>query len=323
MIFNRAIFGILIGLALSGAAAAQQFPSRAVRIVVPFPPGGGLDTLARPVAAALSQRWEHPVIVDNRPGASSILGADLVAKSPPDGYTLLYTTNPTIVANRFLFKSMPYDPDKSFAPISLLVQIDQMLVAHPSVPANDLKELVALARREPGKLAYGSYGSASAPHMIFEMLKKHEAFEVLHVPYKGVAPANAAIIVNEVQLTAGSSAVVGGMIEAKQVKPLAVAGKQRTPKYPDVPTTVELGYPYLQVTIWHAMFAPAGTPPAIVEKIGADLRAIFASPEFAQAHATSKGLEVVTSGPTELIAAIKEETVATVAMVAAAGIEPE
>lgn len=322
MLFRKII--ALTALAVcSSIAAAQEYPNRVVKIIVPFSAGGGLDVFTRTLAAELSAKWKQPIIIENRLGAGGNIGAEAVAKSPPDGYTLLSTVNTALTANRYLYKSLPYDPDRSFAPISLMVQIDQFLLAHPSVPAADLRELVAGARREPGKLSYGSWGNGTQPQLVYETLNKKESIDLLHVPYKGVAPVLTAVTSGEVALTVGSSGVAGGLLKAGRLKALAIAAKRRSPEFPEVPTTAELGYPYVQSWIWFGLFAPAGTPQAIVEKINADVRAILTAPAFAERQGTSKGMDVVASTPQDLAARIREETASAGEMIRAAGIQAQ
>jgi len=316
----------LAALVLAGSALpalAQPFPARTVKFIVPFPPGGGVDIVIRAVAAELTERWKQPVIVENKPGIGSIVGAEAVAKSPADGYTLLATVNQTLTANRFLFKSLPYDPDKSFAPVTIMVRSDQMILAKAALPVKDLRELVALARREPGKLNYGSYGNGSQPQLAFELLNNREKLEIVHIPYKGIAPLLTALSAGEVDLATGSANVAMGLIKGGKVKPLAAAGKDRLAQFPDLPTTAELGFPWLNVSIWYGVFAPAGTPAAIVAKISEDVRAVLRTPAFAERHATSKGLEVVASSPQDVAGVVRDEVAVLAEMVRAARIEPE
>jgi tripartite-type tricarboxylate transporter receptor subunit TctC len=304
-------------------AHAQQFPARTVKFIVPFPPGGGVDIVIRAVAAELTERWKQAVIVENKPGVGSIVGAEAVAKSPADGYTLLATVNQTITANRFLFKSLPYDPDKSFAPVTIMVRSDQMVLAKAALPARDLRELVALARREPGRLNYGSYGNGSQPQLAFELLNNREKLEIVHIPYKGIAPLLTALSAGEVDLATGSANVAMGLIKGGRVKPLAAAGKDRLPQFPDLQTAAEQGFPWLNVSIWYGLFAPAGTPAQVVAKISEDVRAVLRTPAFAERHATSKGLEVVASSPQDVGAVVRDEVAVLAEMVRAARIEPE
>ena len=321
MLFRQIIACAALAVGTS-IAAAQQYPTRVVKVIVPFTAGGGIDVFVREIAADLTPKWGHAVIIENRAGAGGNPGTEAAAKSPPDGYTLLAGINQTFAANRFLYKSLPYDPEHGFVPITQMTQIDMFLLAHPSVQAMDLRELVALARREPGKLTYGSFGSGSQPQLVYEMLKKKEGLGLLHVPYKGIAPILTALVSGEILLTVGSSSVAGTLLKAGRLKALAIAGKRRSPQLPGVPTTAELGCPYVLASIWFGLFAPAGTPPAIVEKIGADVRAIMRTPAFAERQA-AKGLDVVASTSQDLAATIREEVTSVGEMIRAAGIRAE
>ncbi|MDB5820473.1 MAG: Tripartite-type tricarboxylate transporter, receptor component TctC [Rhizobacter sp.] len=328
---HRPVFGwmamstaVVATLALAcGAASAQSWPTKPVRVVVPFPPGGGVDVMIRAVAVELSAKWGQPVIIDNRAGAGGNIGADMVAKAQPDGYTLLATINQTITSNRYLFRSLPYDPDHAFAPISLMVRSDQFLVATPSFPAKDLRGLVTLAKQGKSNISYASFGSGSQPNLVYELLKSREHLDMVHVPYKGVAPALTAVMSGEVQLSTASAGVGGSLMKAERIKPLAIAGKQRSPLFPDVPTTTEQGYPELQATTWYAVLGPAGMPKPVIDRIDADIRAVLKDAKFAEMQATSKGLDVVAGGPAELATAITEDVELTGRMVRTAGVKPE
>ncbi|SFP29545.1 Tripartite-type tricarboxylate transporter, receptor component TctC [Variovorax sp. PDC80] len=313
----------LLGGGATVVHAQQDYPSRPVRIIVPFPAGGGVDVLIRSVAAELSRRWGQAVVIDNRGGAGSLIGAEAVARSAPDGYTLMATINQTLTSNRFLYKSLPYDPDKGFAPVALMTTSDQFLIANPSVPAKDLRELVAAVRAQPGTLAYGSFGNGSQPHLVYELLKAKASLDITHVPYKGVAPVMTGLVGGEIQLATGSASVAGELLKAGKIKPLAVAGARRSTLFPDVPTTAEQGYPQLRAAVWYALVAPAGTPEAVIERIAADVKAILGEPEFARKNATARGLEVNAGGPAELRQAIRDDVAVTREMVQAAGVKPE
>ncbi len=318
--FNRAMALAALTLTLAHGAQASDLPNGPVKIVVPVAAGGGLDVVVRVLGQRLSERWKQPVIVDNRPGAGGTIGALAVAKSAPDGLTLLAAQDQVMVANRFLYKSLPYDPDKSFAPVAMMVQANQFVIATPQVPVSDLRELIALASREKGKLTYGSYGNGSTPHLAFETLNKREKLDILHVPYKGVAPVLSAMLGNEVQLSVASAAIAGAQISAGKIKPLAIASKERDPSFPEVKTTAELGVPYLQVSIWHSLFAPAGTPPAMVNAIARDVREILKDPAVAKQLA---GFQILDGGPQELANRNREEVARTKEMVENAGVQPE
>jgi tripartite-type tricarboxylate transporter receptor subunit TctC len=320
---RRATLLCLFGLCLTDVSRAQTWPAKPIRIVVPFAPGGGVDVVTRAVAAELSKKWNEAIYVDNKAGAGSLIGAEDVAKAPPDGYTLLATINPTLVGNRFLYRKLPYDPDKSFEPITMMVIADQLLLATGSLPANTLQEVVALARKEPGKLAYGSYGLGSQPNLLYETIKAKEGIDLLHVPYKGITPNLTALAAGEVSLGSGTVAVASALIASGRIKPISVAGAHRLPQFPNVPTTVEQGFPYAVTSIWYALFAPAGTPAGILDRIRNDVRAVLIDPKFAEMQLTSKGLTVVGGDRAQLRTAIKEEISLAAEQVKAAGVKPE
>lgn len=321
---RKGMAALVLGWTCVGAAMAQgTYPDKLVRVIVPFPPGGGVDILIRAVAAELSKKWGQPVIVDNKGGAGTLIGADTVARAPADGYTLLATVNQTVTSNRFLYKTLPYDPDRSFAPITEMVESEQLIVANPSVPARNLKEFVALAKRDPKKYPYGSFGIGTQPHLLFALMNKRENTDFMHIPYKGVAQLMTAVVAGEVAVSTGSGSVAGSLIEAGRLKPLAITSKQRSPMFPDVPTAQEQGYGYLNASIWYGLFAPAGTPQPVVDKIYHDVSALLKDPQFAQRNATSRNLRVIASTPREFQAAIQEESVQVGDMVKAAGVKPE
>ena len=314
---------LLVWNSPSVAQPMAPFASRPVHIIVPYPPGGGIDVLARALAPELSQLWSQPVLVENVAGAGGILGTDKVATAQGDGHTLLMATNPAIVGNRFLYKSLPYDPDRNLTPVTMVLQSGQIAVAHPSLAANTMKELIELARRSPGKLTYSSYGNGSQPHIFFESLAKREGVELLHVPYKGIAPAQTAAVAGEVLLTIASPGQVGAMLKAGRLKALAIGAPVRSRDFPAVPTTAEAGYPYALSSIWYGMFAPATTPAALVERIARDVISIARRPDFTEKQITSRGLDRVADTPAEFAAAIRAEIVSTGEMIKLAGIKPE
>jgi tripartite-type tricarboxylate transporter receptor subunit TctC len=316
---------LAIGLTLAGAGVAHAaYPDQPVTVVVPFPAGGGVDVLMRQVAAALSEKWHQPVIVLNKVGAGSTIGATFVARARPDGYTLLATVNQTMTGNRYLYRSLAYDPDRSFAPITMMVKSDQLVVANPQLPVHSLAELVKLARSKNGiALNYGSYGNGSLPHLLFGTLNHREHIAIAHIPYNGIAPSVTALLGGEVQVGLGSSAVLNPFIQAGRLRPLAVTGDKRLPGYPNVPTVAEQGFPYARMSIWYGLFAPRDTPPAIVKEVGDQVRAILKDPTFAARHLTPTGLQLVANSGSELASAIQAESKSTEEMVKAAGIVPE
>lgn len=298
---------LFLVLVFCGAAHAQEFPSRPVRVVVPYPPGGGVDGMARPLADRLTKLWGHTVLVENKAGAATQIGGDFVAKAAPDGYTLLLTTDQTITSNPHLYAKMPFDSLKDLAPVTQLIDLHQMVVAHPSVTAKTMQELVALARAKPGALNYGSYGSGSQPHLLFEALKAQTGVQIAHIPYKGIAPALTASIAGEVQLTLGGAATTRGHFQAGRLTPIAIARKERLALYPDVPTLREAGYPDIDPQPWFGLFAPGQTPRALLERIRKDVAGILAEPEFREREIVGKGYTGVGSTPEEFAAFIRAD----------------
>jgi tripartite-type tricarboxylate transporter receptor subunit TctC len=287
----------LLFAVVSAGVQAQEFPARPVRIVVPYPPGGGVDGMARPLADRLTKLWGQSVLVDNKPGAATQIGGDFVAKAPADGYTLLLTTDQTITSNPHLYPKMPFDPLKDLVPVTQLIDLHQMVVAHPSVAASTMQELVALAKAKPGSLNYGSYGSGSQPHLLFEGLRAQTGAQIAHIPYKGIAPALTAAIAGEVQLTLGGAATTRGHFQTGRLKPLAIARQERLSLYPDVPTLREAGFPDIDPRPWYGIFAPRATPRALVERIQKDTAAVLAEPEFREREVVGKGYTGVGSTP--------------------------
>jgi tripartite-type tricarboxylate transporter receptor subunit TctC len=289
----------VMSCALAAGAFAQSYPSKTVRIVVPYPPGGGVDGMARPLADQLTKLWGLPVIVENKAGAATIIGAEFVAKSTPDGYTLLLTSESTITSNPHIYPSLPYDPIKDLAPVTQLIGLPQMVVAHPSVSANSLEELVALAKANPRKLNYGSYGSGSQPHLLFEGLNAQAGINLTHVPYKGIAPALQAVLAGEVQLTTAGASVARGNILAGKLKPLAIARQTRLPLMPNVPTLREAGFPDIDPQSWFGLFTTGGSPREAIDRIYVEVAAVFAEPEFRERHMLQRGFDPVLSTPDE------------------------
>lgn len=319
----RLVFSLLVLLASGLPAASQDWPDKPVKIVLGVPPGGGLDVLVRGLAAELSTRWGRSVVVDNKPGASGLIAAEGVANAPPDGYTLFATTDQIYLGNRFVFKTLPYDPDKSFANITVMARAEQFLLANPEVPARTLPELIAADKKKTGSLAYGTWGDGSPPHLVYETLNKNAGTRFLHVPYKGVAPVLNALTANEVQLSVGSSGVAGSLLKAGKLKALAIAARQRSPLFPDVPTTAELGHPEILAFIWFGLAAPAGTPTAVVDKISTDVREVLKQPAFTERFITTPGWSMIAATPAETDQLIKNELPIIRDMTAAAGVKPQ
>ncbi|OFZ98718.1 MAG: hypothetical protein A3H35_08100 [Betaproteobacteria bacterium RIFCSPLOWO2_02_FULL_62_17] len=312
------------GSLVTPVSMAQGFPSKPIRAVVPWPPGAPLDVIARALSMEIGKRWGQPVVVENRAGAASIIGAEVVAKAAPDGYTWMVTPiNPTVVGNRFLYKSLPYDPDKSFAPVSLLAQSSQLVVVHPSVPANNFQELLALIRRQAGQLNYGSFGLGSQPNMMFELMKKRESVDMTHVAYKGIAPMTTAITAGEVQVTAAGVGTVAALVKSGKLKALLVAGPERVPELPSVPTGKEAGYPYMQASARFGLFVTGGTPDEIIQRINREVVQVLGNTEFTEKHLTALGYQRVASSPAAMVATIRDEVALVGEMARAAGVKPE
>jgi tripartite-type tricarboxylate transporter receptor subunit TctC len=301
-------FFALLAAVLSCAAFAQPWPAKPVRIVVAYPPGGGIDVMARQIAERLTAAWGQPVVVENRPGANTIVATDAVAKSPPDGYTVLMTTDATFSINPHLYAKLPFDPQRDFVPVTMLVLLHQLLVAHPSLPANTVPELIQLAKAKPGSINYASYGSGSQPHLAGEMLKNKAGIDLVHVPYKGISLAVPAVMAGEVQLTFAGIATSTAPLKAGRIKALAIGGAQRSPLFPAVPTFAELGYPEVETHAWFGLFLPAGSPREAVTRFYQDTRRILEDPEFRQKQLIERGYEVVGSAPEAFAAYIRKDS---------------
>ena len=291
----------LAPVALSGAHA-QGYPSKPVRIIVPYPAGGGIDIMSRLIGQRLALRLGQSVVVENKPGAGTLVAAETVARAAPDGHVLLITTDATITINPHLYAKLPYDPVKDFAPITQLVLLNQMLLANPQVPASNLKELIAIAKANPGKLNYASYGVGSQPHLAMEILKNQAGIDIVHVPYKGIPQAVPAAIAGEVQLTFSGAASSQAHIKAGRLKALAIGGTKRLGIVPDVPTFAEAGFPDVPANAWFGLFAPAGTPREVIATLHAEVTRILRDPDFLQKEILAKGYELV-AGTAEEFAA--------------------
>jgi tripartite-type tricarboxylate transporter receptor subunit TctC len=285
--------------AASAVLAAEPYPSKHIKLIVGFAPGGGTDSAARIVAPHLSEKLGQPVIVDNRPGMAGGLALDLTAKAQPDGYTLVLASSGGLTAFPSLYKNLAYNPAKDFAPISLFGISPLVLVANARVPANTTAELIALAKKEPGKLSYGSGGTGAATHLSGELFKSLSGTDILHVPYKGSQPAVLALISGEIPLAFVDLATVMPQLPAKKIKVIGVSGGHRTSVAPELPTVAETGLPGYEADGWFAVLAPAGTPAPIVAKLNAALVASLKDPEVRERFKTA-GLEPTYSTPDEL-----------------------
>jgi len=273
---RRAIVAILfVGALFSQNVAIAQFPSKPVHVVVPYPAGGAVDAFARVLSQKLSDLWGQQVIVDNRPGASTIIGADQVAKSPPDGYTLLLTAELTLVTVPYLHEKIPYDPLKDFAPITALVSATQALVVNSSLPVNTVKDLLALAKAKPGELTYGSFGIGSTGHLNMEVLQAMTGVRFNHIPYNGAGPAMNDVIGGHIGFMFAALSIVKGNVKAGKLRMIGVGSDHRSKEFPDVPTISESGVPGFEAKSWFGLVAPAGTPPDIIKRLNQDVTKVM------------------------------------------------
>ncbi len=280
----RKIFTSLVALAVlvapaAAVAQAQGYPNKAIKIVVPFAVGGIADTFARVIGQKLSDLWGQPVVVENRTGAGGNIGADLVAKSAPDGYTILLSNIGTHAVNIHLMKTMPFDPVKDFVPIAHVLDAEGLLVVHPDVKAKSVADVIALAKAQPGKLTYASGGTGTTSHLAGEMFKSAAKVDIVHVPYKGNSPAITDLVGGQTTMAFATMPTVMPMVKAGRLRALAVIGSTRAVALPDIPTVAESGLPGFAVSNWIGLFAPAGTPPEIVKRVNAEVQKIMQSPE--------------------------------------------
>ncbi len=306
---------------MCAAASAQNYPSKPIRLILPFPPGAPSDLVGRLVAQRLAEQLGENVVPDNRPGAGGNLAMAAVAKAPPDGYTLT-VTSPSLALSPALYKSLPYDPLKDFAPVARLATIENVMLVHPSVPTKTLKEFIALARAKPGKLNYGSGGPGTTNHLANELLKHLEKIDMVHVPYKGATVATIALIGGEVDEVIVSVASVLPLINAGKVRPLAVLSENRVATLPNVPTSKEAGFPNFQMSIWYAMFAPANTPREIIMKLNREVIKGMEGREAREKMAAA-GIDPWPGTPEELAALVKSEMARFATIVEAAKIPKE
>jgi tripartite-type tricarboxylate transporter receptor subunit TctC len=289
-----ALFACAAVVATAPALAQSDYPNRPVKLIIGFAPGGSTDIVGRIVAQRLGERLGQPVVVENKAGAGGTIGADATAKSPPDGYTLTLGTTSTHAIAAGAYSKLPYDPVKDFQPISLVAITPYLLVVNPQVSAKSLGEFVTLAKAQGTKMNYASAGNGTATHLSMEMLKDAGKFDMTHVPYKGNAPADVAILAGEVQAVFGSMPALLQNAKAGKVRPIAVGTLQRSPALPDVPTVAEQGYPGFEAALWLGIMAPAGTPKPIVDRLHKELAAIVAMPEF-KTQMDANGAEPIAS----------------------------
>lgn len=302
-------------------AAAQMYPTRPIRLIVPSTPGGSVDTLARTIGPKLAERWGQQVLVDNRPGAGGAIAGELVAKSPPDGYTLLIGTIASLGANVSLQKKLPYDPVKDFSPVTLVATQNLMLLMHPSVPAKSVKELVRLAKAQPGKLTFASAGNGTGGHLSAELFKMLAGIDMLHIPYKGVSPALVDVVSGQVSMTFASILSSLPQVRASKLRALAVTGATRSRAAPELPTMQEAGVKDYESATWYGIVAPVATPPDVIAKLNSEIVAAVKHPETND-RLSKEGADPVGNSPQEFGAFIRSEIEKWRKVIRTAGIQP-
>ncbi len=320
---RRRLVGAVIGAATLGIAAtpaiaADKYPSKTITIVVPFSAGGTTDILARIIGVKLGQTTGQTVIIDNRPGAGGNIGSALVAKSPADGYTLLMGTVGTHAINQTLYPKLQFDPIKDFAPLTRVANVPNLLVVHPSVPVKNVKELIAYAKANPGKLNFGSSGNGSSIHLSGELFKNMTGVDMQHVPYKGSAPAVTDLLGGQISMMFDNMPSAIQHVKSGKLRPIAVTTAKRSPGLPNVPTIAEAGVPGYEATSWFGLLAPAGTPADVVKRLNADLVKILAMPDVKKQMA-EQGAEAYSETPAAFATFIKNETAKWAKVVKASG----
>jgi len=293
-------------LAPPGAALAQAYPSKTVRWIAPFPPGGGTDVVSRAIAQKLTETWGQQVIVDNRPGSGGTIGLAAAAKSPPDGYTIALGQLANMGIAPGLYPKLPYDPAKDLQPVTVVLSSPLMLVAHPSLPARNVKELLALARAKPDAITFGSPGNGTTGHLAAEMIKSSTGVKMTHVPYKGASPAITGLMGGEIAIYASTIPAASPMLKSGRIKALGVSSARRVAAWPDVPTIAESGLAGYEVTNWYGVVLPAGTPRDIAGKVHQDVVRVLKLPDV-QARLAGEGGDVVAGTPEEFAALIRSE----------------
>jgi len=298
----------------------QAFPSKPVRLIVTYPAGGSADTLARFLGQQLSETWSQQLVVDNRPGANGIVGTDAAAKAPPDGYTLYLATDGPISINPSLYANLPYDWRRDFAPVTLLAVLNQVLVVPASLPAQNVPELIALAKQRPGQLNYASIGIGSSPHLGAELFKSLAGVDMTHIPYKGAGQTVTALLTGEASMLFTSEQTAAPHVKSGRLRALATTAKKRSIVFPDVPTVAESGLPEFEMRIWFALFAPAGTPEPVVRKLNADFAAALVT---MREGLIARGYDPQSSTPEELRTLVQDDQDRWAALVRKAGIRAQ
>jgi len=315
-------FMVLVPALVPASAGAQAYPNKPIRLMVPFPPGGSTDIVARIVAQKLGAQLGQSLVIENRGGAGGTLGTAVVAKAAPDGYSLVVGTTSTHVVAPSVYQKLDYDPVRDFAPISLVAVTPYLLVVNPAVKASTVKDLVGLMKASPGKMNYASAGVGSTTHLAMEMLKSASSTYALHIPYNGNGPAGTAVIAGQVEILFGSLPALLPHTKSGRVRALAVGTPKRSPSLPEVPTVAESGYPGFDASLWLAFMAPAGTPPALIDRLQKEIVTAVNAKETSEAL-DKAGAEPLTSTPAELAAMIKDGVAKYAKVVKAAGVKPE
>lgn len=310
---------VLLGVAVAQEAGAQEYPAKTIRLIIPFAPGGANDILGRLIAARLSETVGQQVVPDNRPGAGGSIGAELVAKSPPDGYMLVIGHIGTLAVNPTLYRKLGYNPVSDFQPISLVAKVPSIMVVHPSVPARSLKELIALAKSRPGALVYGSGGNGGAGHLATEYFKLMAKVDMVHVPYRGTGAALVDLIAGQTQLVFAGVPGAAAHVRSGRLRALGVSTSTRLAVFPELPTIAEAGVPGYEVTQWYGVLAPAGTPKAVVDRLHKEIVSAVKSKQMHE-RLTADGSEPITSTPEEFASYIKSEIARWAPVIRAAGI---
>jgi tripartite-type tricarboxylate transporter receptor subunit TctC len=299
------IFAVVFCLCAASAGITQEYPTKPIRLIAPFAPGGPTDLFARLMGAKLGERLGQAVVVENRPGAGGSVGAEVAAKAAPDGYTIVLVSS-SFAVNATLYPKLSFDPLKDFAPITLLASAPYLLAIHTGVKASSVRELIALAKANPGKLNYGSGGSGSGPHIVAELFKSAAGVNIVHIPYKGTGPLTTALVAGDVQLAFGNMFALMPHVKSGRLQPMAVTGAARSPALPEVPTVAESSLSGFEATGVHGLLAPAGTPRRFIDKLNAECVAILRSPEV-RAQLASEGAEAIGNTPEQYTAHLANE----------------
>ncbi len=312
----------LVLMALASTADAQSWPAKPIRIISPYPPAGANDLLARIIAPKLSEQLGQPVVVENRAGATGNIGAELVAKAPADGYTLLMGQAGNLTINISLMAKIPFDPVRDFSPVTMVASTPNVLVVHPSLPVRTVKDLIALAKAKPGQINYATSGIGSPGHLAAELLNKSAGIRLVHIPYKGAAPALLDVVAGNAHLYFTSAVSAQPFIPSGRLRMVAVASAKRSPSLPEVPTVAEAGFPEFDVSSWWGVVAPASTPREVVMRLQTEIHRVIALPEI-RAKLAEQGLDIATNTPEQFAAYIKSETAKWAKLIREVGVKPE